>query len=360
MRGDLGRAARLFRKRKYPEVIRILEPQIFRFRESFQFYTLLGLSCLETGDLSGADSYLRRANQLNEQDVGSLLALAAIHLRRHELTQAIERWLAVQDIDPGNRHARRGLEFAKRNAAEVQLAKALESTSLRRFVPGPHPAERFLPLAAVVVLVAAIGIFVVPLAVTRLLVPAEPARSGLQAATLESSIKLVQSGGQARYVLTVSEIRSTFNQMRDDFSHYRDNLAQRDINRLLGSNASEVVKEKARALQSFLNQPNFSTMRDSFSYQEVAKDPFLYRNCYVDWKGMVSNLKISRKEITFDFLVGYNEQKVLQGIVPVTLDFAADIRSSMPLELIGQIKATTGQIELRGVSVHQLMPVGSS
>ena len=184
-------------------------------------------------------------------------------------------------------------------------------------------------------------------------------RPGFAQARLQSSIQLVQAGGQFRYVLTEQQIRNTFNRMRTDFAAYRDNLAQREINRLLGSNASEAVKEKAHTLESYLAQPNFATFRDPFSYQEVAKDPYLYGNCYVDWKGMVSNLRITTKEITFDFLVGYNEQKVLEGIVPVTLDFAADIRTAMSLELLAQVKTSGDHIVLRGISVHQLMPTGS-
>lgn len=358
MRGDLAKATRLFRRRKYADIIRMLEPQIFRFRESFPFYRLLGFSCLYTGDLAGAYSYLRRANQLNGEDVDTLLAIAVIHMRRQELTEAIEHWLAVQDLQPRNRFARRGLDLARRNP-RAGTDGDLDSRRIAHLLPRTSRLELALPYVGGGVLAALLAIFVlVPLA-PKLFAPAGPPRPGLAQAQLESSIQLVQPGGQFRYVLTEQQIRNAFNRMRSDFGDYRDNLAQRDINRILGSNASETLKEKARTLQSYLREPNFATFRDPFSYQEVAKDPYLYRNCYVDWKGMVSNLRITTKQITFDFLVGYNEQKVLEGIVPVTLDFAADIRTAMPLELLAQVKTSGDHILLRGVSVHQLMPAGS-
>ena len=62
--------------RKFKAVVGILEPQVFKFRSSFQYYYLLGVSCLYSADINGADSYLNRASQLKGDDVNCLLALA--------------------------------------------------------------------------------------------------------------------------------------------------------------------------------------------------------------------------------------------------------------------------------------------
>jgi tetratricopeptide (TPR) repeat protein len=360
MAGDIGRAARLFRNERYSEVIHLLEPQIFRFRESFDFYHMLGLSCFHTGDLSGAFSYLKRANQIKPEDNNTLLAVALIHLKRGETSEAIELWLAVQEADPGNRYARRGLNFLRNNSDPARVVDQLESTNVGRFLPSRGWFEKAIPYFVVGLLAAAVLVFGIGFAVTKLRAPSGPARDGLAQASLQSSAVLTQTTGQYRYVLTNDQIRSTFNRVRDEFSHYKDNLAQRDINRLLGSNASAVVKEKVQILEGYLRAPNFATIQDSFSYDQVATDPYLYQNCYVDWKGMVSNLKITQKQITFDFLVGYHNEQVLQGIVPVYLEFAADVRASTPFEILGQVKLDKDHIRLKGISIHQLMPGGSS
>lgn len=359
MAGDLGKAARLTRRERYSEVIRLLEPQIFRYRDSFDFYSMLGTACLHTGDLSGAYSYLKRASQLRPEEINPSLALALIHLKRGELSEAIEQWLAVQDTDPGNRYAKRGLDFLKNSRDPAKLADVIETAKIGRFLPTRSRLGRVLPYLAGGIVGAAILVFVIGFVVTRLTTPSGPAREGLNQATLPSSATLTKTTGQYRYVLTKNEIRTVFNRLREEFSHYKDNLAQRDINRLLGSNASEVVKEKARILQSYLRTPNFATIQNSFGYQAVAKDPYLYQNCFVDWKGMVSNLKITSKRITFDFLVGYHNGQVLEGIVPVYLDFAADIRAATSFEVLGQVKLVGNHIELKGISIHQLMPRGS-
>lgn len=359
MAGDLGRAGRLFRRERYSEVIRLLEPQIFRFRESFEFYRLLGASCLHTGDLAGAFSYLKRASQIQPDDIDTLLAIAVIHLRRGELSEAIEQWLDIQESDPHNRYAKRGLNFLKNNADPARVADYLETGKMTRFMPGRGRFERALPYITIGILATALLVFVAGFAYIKLRAPSGPPREGLAQATLATGTTLLQTSGQFHYVLTKDQVRSTFAQLRTEFERYQDNLAQRDVNRLLGSNASEVVKEKARILQSYLHAPNFATLKTHFSFNEVQADPYLYQNCFVDWKGMVSNLAITPKEITFDFLVGYQSGQVLQGIVPVRVGFSADIRASTPYEVLGQVKLLDKKrYELKAVSIHELMPGG--
>ena len=86
---DFSKAQKLYRTKKYSHVIRFLEPQVFRYRENFKFYHLLGMSCLRTGDFGGAFSYLRRGIDLNHGDIETLLGLAVIHLKRRETAEAI-------------------------------------------------------------------------------------------------------------------------------------------------------------------------------------------------------------------------------------------------------------------------------
>ena len=356
MGGELRKAERLYRAKRYSALIHLLEPQVFKYRESFQFYFLLGMCCLHTGDIAGAHSYLRRANQLKADDVATMLALALIFLRRQELPEAIEMWLAVQDLEPRNRIAQRGLNFVKRNPDAGRIAEDLDSRRMRYFLPSSGALMRAFPRVLVALAAAALIIFVVPLALTRIKQNQAPARIGLAEMNLPASSTIADLSGHYRYILTNAEIRKAFDQMKRDFSQYRDNLAQREINLLLQSNATPVVKEKARLLASYLKAPNFATMKDSFPYLDVAKDPYLYQDCYVDWTGRVSNLAVTRKAITFDFLVGYHDERVLEGIVPVALGFAADINPAYPLEILGKVELKGGRITLAGVSIHQLGP----
>ena len=97
----------------------------------------------------------------------------------------------------------------------------------------------------------------------------------------------------------------------------------------------------------------FFNLKTNFSYQEFINEPELYNNCYIHWKGRLSNLIITESLITFDFLVGYDGKKILEGIIPVTLDFGARIDSDFPIEVLGKIKKTNNQYIIEAVSVHQ-------
>ena len=98
MSDTLKDAYLLFSKKKYSDVIRILEPQVFRFRENFNFFYILGMSCLNQGDYGGAFSYLRRAGDIRENDLNTLLGLAVIYLKRGDTGNALRLWLDIIDV----------------------------------------------------------------------------------------------------------------------------------------------------------------------------------------------------------------------------------------------------------------------
>ena len=59
-------------------------------------------------------------------------------------------------------------------------------------------------------------------------------------------------------------------------------------------------------------------------------------------------------QITFDLLVGYDEERQLQGIVPVTLPFAADIGNGDAVQILGQVTASATAVALTGISLHRI------
>ena len=74
------------------------------------------------------------------------------------------------------------------------------------------------------------------------------------------------------------------------------------------------------------------------------------------WKGKVTNLRITEEKISFQFMVGYHYEKELQGIVPVELDFGANIKNGNALELLGQVVAKENYIILKCISWRRIHP----
>jgi len=173
--------------------------------------------------------------------------------------------------------------------------------------------------------------------------PAAPDRPGVSGIYLPSDGAMrIDADAVAVYRLSEREIEQAFKRAKSYLLDYRDNPAGVEINRLLLSNASAAVKERARALKSFLRPPNFATYRDPYAY--------------IDGKRKVANLVLGTESIPFDLLVGYESERELEGTVPVTLDFAADLEDGAGLEVLGRVGADGGRFALAAVSLHRLVP----
>ncbi len=349
----LKKAERTYRNREFAETIRLLEPQVFIYRQNPRFYYLLGMACIRTGDFAGAYSYLKRAEQLDPQNLDVKVAVAIVHLKRYETEQSIRYWLEILDEDPHNSYARKGLDVLKKRADPEGIEELFDTGKVFRLLPSPGfylPKKVKWALGILILLLVAVGGFKYGLSLLKREMP----RPELAAIQLEKGASFVDPTSRSRYMLTQKEISDSFEKIKELLRDYRDTEARIEMNRLLLSNATKDVKEKVRALLPYLKEPTFLTLKSSVSYQEVLKDPFLYEGCYVRWKGRVTNLRISEKEIVFDLLVGYQDQKVLEGIVPVTLQFAVKVDPTFAYEVLGEVLLKGNSIQLRGVSLHEL------
>ena len=349
----LGEARKLFRARKFPDVIRILEPEVFRYRESFDYFFLLGFSCLQTGDLGGAFSYISRARQLKKDDVNALLGIAAIHLRRHETEEAVKRWLEALENEPTNRIARRGMDLVRRGLTPEKLQEFIDSGRIKSLYP--VLASRGFSLLVPAIVLGALAIAAAVIVVIRFAPASQQERPGISAVDIPSNLaSLTETGTDFTYMMTEKDVRESFQKAKTFLLAYRDNMAGVEINRILLSNAALPVKQRAQLLKGFITRPSFLTLRDSFPYSTVAAEPALYDGCSVSWRGKIANLKVGKDAIAFDLLVGYEQEKELQGIVPVILSFAADLANGGGIEVLGQLSAQSGKISLKGISVHKL------
>lgn len=357
----LRRAERLFSRRRFAEAIRILEPQIYRFRESFDFYHLLGRSCIRTGDIAGAYSYLRRAEQLRPGDAGVLQLMAAIYHRRGERERALETYLEVLEASPGDRWARRGLDQLQhefRDDAGAGGRRGGGQVAIDRLLPPlPFRVPAWLWIAA-----AAMFASVAVLAGIRLLgQPAEEAdaRPGLAEVQLPGpDPEFVVAGARAGpFTLTDAEVEEAFDSAKRLLGAYRENEARIEMNRILLSNATEAVKTRVRRLDAFFTVPDFSTIGESLSLTEVIAAPRLHEGVYVAWPGLVANVAVGETAITFDLLVGYHRREVLEGRVRVVVPFAHLIDNGEPFEVLGRVAVSEAGLVLNAVSLHDLPPV---
>ncbi|MDC7225879.1 MAG: tetratricopeptide repeat protein [Spirochaetales bacterium] len=351
----------LFNKKKYSDVIRILEPQVFRFRENFNFFYLLGMSCLHQGDYGGAFSYLRRAVDLRENDVNVLLGLAAVYLKRGDTGNALRLWLDIIDIDPSNIQAQRGLNYLKKNGDTDEFTSFSGEDKISRFLPQSKGQKKLKPaliiVPGIIFLIAAAALIPASRNYISNLIPSvgDKTRPGIAEMNLDERKDFLNLKGEHSLILTEKQVEDLFRNIQDYLYEYRDNLAQRDINTILLSNASEYVKDRARLLEKYVQAPDMVNFKDNFDYREVTASPLLYKNCYVLWKGKTTNLVETTEKISCDLLVGYHEEKALDGIIPVDFNYSVKIIPDQPVEILGKLLINDdGIMHLEGISLHRL------
>ncbi|MDR0448812.1 MAG: tetratricopeptide repeat protein [Treponema sp.] len=350
----LNKALRLSKMGKYDESIKLLEAEVFRYQDSYNYYHILGNICLHAGDFGGAHTYFTRAKNIRFREPANLLGLAALFLRRAETDRALDLYLDVQDLEPKNKTAKRALRVIRKYGGTDEFSAWLirgKLTSLYPPLPWAGIPLKPLPLiiagiAIVVVLAAALGIKNIPVF----------QRSGYEEGALEKTERdsPVETEGLYRYVFTGQQVLSMYQNARELFNKHRDEAAKRELNRILESNASRAIKNKARLLREYTEPPGFDTLKDHFSYAEVAADPLLYRDCHVLWRGSAANLRTGPNTVSFEFLVGYDTRIVMEGAVLVELDFPAEINTIEPLEVLGRVvPLSVDKFMIAGTGIHQ-------
>jgi tetratricopeptide (TPR) repeat protein len=336
-KNPLDEAESLFRRRRWAEIIRLLEPLSAVYRETARFSVLLGCAYLHKEDSGGAYSCFRRAQSLDFRDSEAALGLAAVYIRRGETDKAVQLYIDILERRPRDRKARRGLDFLRRSTSS---AESLPARKVRGLYPEPPTrwGLAIAPLAAAALI--AVGLWSYPAVATGLR-SVLPQRPGLADVVLSPEEKAapVGSGGGFDIVLTEKEALAAFDTAKRLFSDYRDEAALVELNRLLVSNATRQVKAKAEALALYVREPSFLTLPDRFGYAEVSSGPRLFEGVGVAWKGLAANVQASPGGTTFDLLVGYHDRKRLEGIVQVRAPFEAKLVPDRPVEVLARVRA---------------------
>lgn len=360
----LSKAAVLAKKHDYDNALKILKAEEDRYYGKFKYFFLYALISLHSGAFLEAITYFRLARQIKMKDKSTMLALAALHLKRLDTVQAVDYYLDVQEIDPNNRIAKKGLAVIRKYSDTEALSDWLTPERLAKLFP-PIPAPVFTSrniikaslifcAAAVVSLGVLMAVRVIPPPFQRELRPTDEF-----ILTREVRDAPMEIGGVYSFILSLNEAINTYNRALSLFASHRDEHAKVNLNRILESNASEALKNSARRLFNQMETPGFHTFRrsDNFSLADVRNEPVLYRNVYVIWSGTATNITVTDEYTSFSFLVGFDprdRRSIFQGEVPVFFNIPIAVNSERPLEVLGRINLGPNlEIRLEGVSIHQ-------
>lgn len=364
-RTDLEKAHSLLLRRRFAETVSLLEsgnnPKIYR--ESFSYYMTAGLACLYLGDTGSADAYFQHARHIRTTDPSLLNAQAVLFLRRGDTDRAIQYYLDVLEYDPKNKTALAAMEFVKAHGSYEEICKIIDNGEIEKFYPpigiNPEIVKRaaFSVLAGVILAVVLLN--------SNKITSSHRLRFSDNVEGLEQLYLTVDeqknpqakdsSGSAYRYVLSDGEILKSYERAVNFYADHRENASQVEINRLLNSNASEAIKNNARIVQSYFQEPTFDSLTDNYDYATVAGDSVLYLGCWVSWGGRISNAVTEGGSFRCDLLVGYENMERIDGFVPLYFEKAPypPLDGGRPVNVLAKITEKDGKIVLEGRAVYQ-------
>lgn len=361
----LEKAHSLLLRRKFSEAISILEagraPEIYK--ESFTYYMTAGLACLYLGDTGTAGAYFERARHIRMTDPTLLNAQAVLFLRRGDTDRAIQYYLDVLEYDPDNKTALAAMEFVKAHGSYEEIAKIVDSGEIEKFYPplglNPDIVKRIFWSV-----VAGIALAVVLFNSNKLSFFSNKVHFG-KVAGLEGLYLTVDeqnnpqtkdmSGNVYRYVLNDKQILKSYENAVNYYGDHRENAAQVEVNRILNSNASDAIKQNAKIVESYFQEPTFDSLLDNYGYATVAQDPVLYLGCWVSWGGRITNAKAEGDSFQCDLLVGYETMERIDGFVPLHFEKAPypALDGERSVKVLAKITAKDGKLALEGRAVYQ-------
>lgn len=350
----LDKARDFLRKREFSSVIRLLEPHIFEYRDSFQFYYILGVACLYQGNIAGCEDYFKSARRIKINDVNLILGQAVLFLKKGRIPQAIEYCVNAQELEPQNPKVHQFLKLLEKYGDVDTISEWNHNGKIKIFYPDLPKKSPVKPI-----LISVLSLFIVFTIIffsTRFVKLNDRADLSSFSLSYQDKSNLTENTTASsvyRYILTQGEVEKYYEDAKRFYNSYNDNEAQKCINILLNSNASSSVRQKARQLMDYLEEPVFDSKFELYSFQEVSKDLYLYQDCYVIWSGRVTNVNSNEKYFNADFLVGYEDMKKIDGIAPLRISSEISVNPEKPLKVLGKISIEDGSLILLGKAIYQ-------
>ncbi len=352
---DLKRARRWLASGRSTKVIRYLEPKVPLFLEDPDYYAILGRSCLEAGLLKDADTYLNRGLQADPVNVEIRLTLAVNHLKRKDPAAAVRTWLEVLEDHRDDKYANRGLKTMKSITSQEAQDKFIASFSPRRFLPDIRsrwPAGILTVL--IILLLFLMGLyFLEEIGSVVSSLSDRTHRLGSERFIVDQKGPLTTDSANIPYPMSDGEVTQTMKKAMKHFQAYEDNQARFELNKIMNSNASAEIRDQAEGLIESLREPEIEGFENSFDYADVESLPALYEGCWVLWRGMTANVLYDNDAIRFDFLVGFDEGRILEGRVPVEIPFLT-VMEPLPLELLARVENREDGFHLIAKTLHFL------
>lgn len=361
----LSLALRDIRRRNFSMAIKNLEQESCRqiYEEDFEYYITLAIACLYSGDIGTASSYFSLARKIRITDSRLLLGQAVIFLRRGDTFRAIQYYLDLKDNNPSKKYVKiadSALEFIKNHGDFNTICRWVDTKKIEQFYPPIGKFwEKYLLFSIPIFTVICGIIFILNFLINKPKINYTRIELSKLELTKEEKKEVKQqdlTNKSIKFIFNEKEITKRYENALQLFQNFRENAAQIEINIIKNSNANDLVKNKILMLQTYFEEPDFSSLKDVPKFSEVTNNKMVFENCWIDWGGKISNLIINEdNSCSLDFIVGNKDLSVFEGSVPVqfSLNPFTEIDSSKYVKILGKIILENDEIKIKGKSVFQ-------
>ncbi|AYE36031.1 hypothetical protein DB313_00685 [Borrelia turcica IST7] len=358
-----------YNSHKYSEVVKLLEKEIFLYKNYYFYHYILGMAYLKMGNLTNAHTYLKKAYTLNPTEPDVKQSIAILLVAQGKEDKAIRIWLKMIEENQEIKRSELSLETIRKNPIQGTLFFNKKKTYDKLFpeIKAKTGENLFnsirivLTTVGLISLVLVIFLFINSKEIITLQFSSKSKNKKainnitayIDDIKINDKEKIENDEGQFVFILTETEIKNSFQKIKNHLKENKDNFARIEINKILNSNASESIKLKAKNLASFISRPDFITFDDYLDLKKIKQTPLIYSNAYVKWEGIVNNIEKKDNIIYFDFYVGYNKN-ALEGIITTKTTFDIDIDFKDSVEILGQIDYTKGKLTLNAITIRTI------
>lgn len=283
---------------------------------------------------------LKENNKLLSKDHNYI---AFMHARHNEKDKAISEWCLALEKDNSNKNAKYALDYIRSKAKEINLMEDEYFDNVMPKEPSIMPIKTisiFILGSMLIVVLAFSTLFLVNKIRDRISQKNSIRKELSQIYLPDYNPNLLNTPKEnnIKYSYTEKDIKKKFENIKTLIMNDNVVQAQKQINEIRLSNASNAVKMKMDILETFIYEPDYAIFKNVIGYEEFLEKIDVYNNIYINWQGRVVNLEIEEDRIIFDLIIGNEEMGVIKGIIPVIFKKAVIINNNDILNIFGNIR----------------------
>ena len=110
-----------YNSHKYSEVVKLLEKEIFLYKNYYFYHYILGMAYLKMGNLTNAQTYLKKAYTLNPTEPDVKQSIAILLIAQGKEDKAIRIWLKMIEENQEIKRSELSLETIRKNPIQGTL-----------------------------------------------------------------------------------------------------------------------------------------------------------------------------------------------------------------------------------------------